>query len=247
MKYPKSITKILENKYVFYIILFLAVTNIIGYAILGNFSAIIIFIAFAYLTSLFNKNKMIILGIPLILTSLLMLGKRMKEGLENNDATNDTEIDSSADKANSKKTIPSAGSNSNIVITGPEQDASNATNPDINSDINPEVEGETPPADGMQNNKKPRIDYASTIEEAYGNLSNILGSDGIKGLTNDTQNLMKQQMQLAEAMKSMTPIVEQAQNMMKGFDFKSLGGLADMAKQFTGAGGKTSNALIQQV
>ena len=82
--------------------------------------------------------------------------------------------------------------------------------------------------------KRNRIDYASTIEESYGNLSQILGSDGIKGLTDDTRKLMKQQMQLAEAMKSMTPIVEQAQNMLQGLDLKNLGGIADLAKQFTG-------------
>ena len=78
-----------------------------------------------------------------------------------------------------------------------------------------------------------RIDYAATIEEAYGDLSKILGSDGIKGLTDDTHRLMKQQMELANAMKSMTPLVQQAQSMLQGIDIKSLGSLAGLAKQFT--------------
>ena len=40
------------------------------------------------------------------------------------------------------------------------------------------------------------IDYASTIEDAYDELNKIIGGDGIQKLTGDTQNLMKQQMQL---------------------------------------------------
>ena len=78
--------------------------------------------------------------------------------------------------------------------------------------------------------KENRIDYASTVEDAYDDLNKILGGDGIKKLTDDTQKLMKQQMQLADAMKSMTPLMEQAQGLLKGFDLKSLSGLAGLSK-----------------
>jgi hypothetical protein len=82
--------------------------------------------------------------------------------------------------------------------------------------------------------KPPRVDYASTVEGAYKDLSNILGSDGIKNLTKDTKHLMDQQVQLAEAMKSMGPLLESAKSMLDGFDMKNLGGFADIAKQITG-------------
>jgi hypothetical protein len=84
----------------------------------------------------------------------------------------------------------------------------------------------------MSNKRRNRIDYASTIEEAYGDLNNILGSDGIQKLTEDTQRLMTQQLQLADAMKSMTPLMENAKTMLQGFDLKNLDGLADLAKNF---------------
>jgi hypothetical protein len=85
----------------------------------------------------------------------------------------------------------------------------------------------------MSNKRRNRIDYASTLEEAYGDLNNILGGEGIKQLTQDTQSLMKQQLQLAEAMKSMSPLLESAKTMMQGFDMKNLTGLADLAKGFS--------------
>ena len=80
--------------------------------------------------------------------------------------------------------------------------------------------------------KRNRIDYASTVEDAYGDLNKILGGDGIKRLTDDTQKLMGQQMQLAEAMKSMTPLLSQAKSLMAGFDTKQFGDITAMAKQF---------------
>ena len=49
---------------------------------------------------------------------------------------------------------------------------------------------------GRRKNGAAKIDYASTIEDAYDDLNKILGSDGIKRLTDDTQGLMKQQMEL---------------------------------------------------
>lgn len=57
-------------------------------------------------------------------------------------------------------------------------------------------------------NGGPNIDYASTVEDAYSELNNILGGDGIKRLTNDTQSLMKQQLELTKAMKDMGPLME---------------------------------------
>jgi len=52
------------------------------------------------------------------------------------------------------------------------------------------------------------IDYASTVEDAYDELNKIIGGDGVKRLTADTQGLMKQQLQLTEAMKGMEPMVD---------------------------------------
>ena len=46
---------------------------------------------------------------------------------------------------------------------------------------------------------------------------------------------MGQQVQLAEAMKSMSPLLEQAKGMLQGFDLKNLDGLASMAKSLGGA------------
>ena len=82
MKIPKSFSKMLENKYVLYFVLFLTLINLLGYMLLGNFNAIIFFILAAFLTANFSKNMIVVLSIPLILTSVFMVGKAVKEGFE---------------------------------------------------------------------------------------------------------------------------------------------------------------------
>ena len=82
MKIPKSFSKMLENKYVLYFVLVLTLINLLGYMMLGNFHAIIFFILAAFLTANFSRNMIVVLCVPLILTSVFMVGKAVKEGFE---------------------------------------------------------------------------------------------------------------------------------------------------------------------
>jgi hypothetical protein len=99
---------------------------------------------------------------------------------------------------------------------------------------------------GRRKNGAAKIDYASTIEDAYDDLNKILGSDGIKRLTDDTQGLMKQQMELAKSMEGMQPLIagikpliEQMNGMMKSMDGKEgLGPIMDIANKLTGGATK---------
>lgn len=100
-------------------------------------------------------------------------------------------------------------------------------NTDLNKSNETGPEGVGEKIGGKKNSAKsehfgPRLDYAATIEQSYQNLDNILGSDSIKQLTNDTQKLMKQQQNLFNTMNQMVPVLEGAQNMLKGFDMESL-------------------------
>jgi hypothetical protein len=108
-------------------------------------------------------------------------------------------------------------------------------------------EGFAPAGVGQSGNKrgalggpaKPsRIDYATTLEDAYDNLDKILGSGGMKSLSADTEKLMKQQKNLFDSMNSMMPLVGKAQDMLKGFDMDKIGKLANMSASFGGSGAK---------
>jgi len=238
----------LENKYVLYFVLFLAVTNVLGYLVLGNINAVIFFILVGFLVGNFSKNMIIVLTIPLVLTSILMVGKRVTEGLENKDEIQDKVAAAKADPDAAKATAAANNPDQAAKLSQLKANAAakkaqiGETLPMTGTSDNdvPSETTTTEPAEAFQsdgtNKKRNRIDYAATVEDAYGDLNKILGGDGIKRLTQDTQQLMNQQMQLADAMKGMTPLLEQAKGMLKGFDFKELGGLANIAKNF-GIGG----------
>jgi hypothetical protein len=74
-----------------------------------------------------------------------------------------------------------------------------------------------------------RIDYATTLENAYSDLDNILESGNIGKLTNDTQKLMTQQQKLFDTMNNMMPMIESAKSMVETLDMSQLGGLTEMA------------------
>ena len=196
----------------------------------------------------FSKNVTIILLVPLFVVNLYVLGNKTKEGMENSKSSDNTESktqDSSQDSSGNtlqetvKKINDKVSTNQGLPITPIEEDSTTNNSNNKQTEESFEV--------GRNKKGKYDIDYASTIEDAYDELNKIIGGDGIKKLTGDTQNLMKQQMQLAEAMKSMGPLVEQMGPLMqsvgpmieqaKGMMGSGSNNIADLAKNFT-AGSK---------
>lgn len=236
MGFGNKAAKLLTNKYLLYFIVFISAINILGYIVLYKLNAVIFFGLVGFITYQFSKNMTVVLLISLLMTNLFMVNSGKREGLEN-------QTDSSADST----TTPSTASSSKKTTTKTNTQSTpiDVNNIGLNSSVTtPLEEDDAPePFENSSSNKKntkngssSRIDYASTLEGAYDNLDKILGSDGIKNLTKDTQNLMAKQQELFQTMQSMTPMLSQAKEMIKGFDMKSLEGLAGLATNFTSSG-----------
>ena len=241
MKIPTALHNLLTNKIVLNIVCVLSALNMIGYLVTNNLTAILFFIVLAILIVQFNKNMIIVLGIPLILVNFFValgMSKRI-EGNENmgdvsKDTTNMSDVSKDGDKQmtqEQKDTIKNVNkkdkvSGQGLPITPIE--------PTEATDEAFEVGRAKRRGAGNQ------IDYAATVEGAYDELNSILGSEGIKRLTDDTQKLMKQQLQLAESMKGMGPMIEglgpmmkQAQDLLGGMgDGKGMSEIMEMAKKF---------------
>jgi hypothetical protein len=249
MKYNfiSKFEKFLSNKTLLNIVVGISFLNIIGFVMFNKTIAIIYFILIGLVTSMFSKNMVIVLLTPLLLVNLFVIGSNKyysREGLENKDDTSNTTTNNVPAPKNVKKTSTStttsstSSTNQGLPITPLEHVQDNVQNTATNES---NVDESFEVGRGKKNSKGYNIDYASTVEDAYDELNKILGSDGIKRLTNDTQNLMKQQLQLAESMKGMqpliagmAPIMQQAQGLLQGMgDNGNLGNLADIAKKFT--------------
>lgn len=246
MKYNfiSKIEKFLSNKTLLNIVVGISFLNIIGFVMFNQTIAIVYFILIGLVTSFFSKNMVIVLLIPLLLVNLFLVGSNQnynREGLKNNDDMNENTTSESANDTpkNVKKTSTTRSSSTNqgLPITPLDNTQENVQNTSNESDVDESFEV----GRGKKNSQGYNIDYASTVEDAYDELNKILGSDGIKRLTNDTQGLMKQQLKLAESMKSMqpliagmAPIMQQAKGLLEGMgDNGNLGNLADIAKKFT--------------
>ena len=81
-----------------------------------------------------------------------------------------------------------------------------------------------------------RIDYASTLEQAYDNLQNMLGPDGINGLSSETKNLVSQQKVLMQNLNDMGPVLKTAKETLDNLsgNMPNFENLQSMMKQFGG-------------
>ena len=177
MKLNKTVQRLLANKMVLNIVIVVAVLNVIGYAMMGNFEAVTFFVLTGLLTTFFSKNMIIVLGIPLIVANLYAMRNNFREGLEDPEVPKDTK---------KKEEVPE------------------------DKESKPKEDFEVARKKGGS-----KIDYAATVEGAYDELNNILGGDGIKKLTADTQGLLEQQAQLTKAMGNIGPMIKTMKPMME--------------------------------
>ena len=241
MKINSQVSKILTNKWVLNIVALLALLNVIGYMVMGNLNNVLFFIVLAVLVRYFSKNMVIVLGVPLLVVNLFSLKGNTYyhiEGMETNSKDHSETIKKINDEQKKSEEPLMPGTDMEAKTDAPKSS-------NVKTDEHFEV--------GRAKNGGSKIDYASTIESAYDELNKVLGSDGIKSLTDDTQKLMKQQMQLAESMHTLGPMVEkmmpmaqQMKGMMEGMNGNGgMSGLMDMAQKMAqglGSATKGNNA-----
>lgn len=226
MKFNKAVNKLLSNQIVLHIVFATAFIMMSCFVLTNSFDKLVYFIVISVFARYFSKNMILVLGIPIILVSFysgtVSLTSKRSEGFKNDDDRDSNQKKKIVRDKTVKKISENMSSNSEPIGAS------------LSSEMNETKKG--------KNKSSYNIDYASTVEDAYDELNKIIGGDGIKKLTGDTQNLMKQQLQLAEAMKGMqpliegiTPIMEQAKSMLGGDGAGgNLAGIADLAKHFTG-------------
>jgi len=189
---------------------------------MGNMTAIILFVLVGLITANFSKNMVLVLAVPLVVTSSYVGGMFIKEGLEN--MSKDDKLKAATtgtnDKTNEDHSVPA------------DTDIDQAKQKLAAKEKKPVVTGEPAGHEKPQKNTKKEsyVDHASTVENAYSDLSKILDGNAIQNLSKDTQKLAAHQKNLAEAMNNMGPIVENARNMLESIDMKKLGSIGDLAK-----------------
>ena len=265
MKLPKVVETMLNDKNVLYIVAFLAIMNFFGYIILRDSYALLIFLSVGFISTYFSKNMTIVLLTTLLLTNFVtVLSKNFvvnKEGFDatattdaaataDDTATADATADATTDAMAAKKPAvkkPVAKKPTAAVMGAGTAKASKK----VAATKTAGTEGMTDlsPASLEDEDDLPvnnRVDYAKTLEKTYDNLENLVGKDGVNGLTSQTNVLMDQQQKLMENMKSMEPLLKTAQSFLDKFESSSMGKMFEkipgMSSMFGGGGAAAAAA-----
>tara|TARA_B100001093_G_scaffold251785_1_gene241114 strand:+ start:570 stop:1325 length:756 start_codon:yes stop_codon:yes gene_type:complete len=250
-----NFNKLLVNKTFLYVVFFLAITNVLGYLFLGDDQAITHFLLIGIITYFFNKNMVVVLLVALLATNFLKVTtisvRKTEEGMENKEdgemeeeEGEDMEISMDMIKDMQKAleegmdTETPSGKKTTPALQEPRRMTKNSRMMEKEEYTNnaPASSKKKKNMEKFQNSTKKGgnyVDQAATLENAYDNLDGILGKDGIKKLTNETQYLLSQQKNLAKTMESMAPLVKNAKEMLSGFDLgslKAMGGINAVSK-----------------
>jgi hypothetical protein len=151
--------------------------------------------------------------------------------------TEDAEEDNKKPKSKPKTTVEGADGQkpANKPDHKPEEHPKEASKKQGMAKLNPASYNGKDGDDSKTSNNGNRIDYASTLEQAYDNIENIIGEDGVRGLTDQTKSLMNQQKDLMNNMKDIEPLLKSAQGFMT--QMAGEGGLSGISKMLQGFSG----------
>ena len=223
---------ILKNKYVLYVLLVLAIINVLGYVGLQDYDSLALFVAVGVLSTYFSKNMAVNLLLAIVVTSLIAVNKRVMEGMKNKE---DDE-----EKPKKKKEGMKEGMKEGNTECKQDSDCTGSGEKCLDSKCKTGFQNNVPPSSPASVDEDDddavgdRIDYAATMEQAYDNLQTMLGDDGIKSITTETKKLVSQQKDLMQTLNSMAPVLNTAKETLSGMDLPSMGEMGNILKKLNG-------------
>lgn len=212
-----KLKSLLKSKLVLYTTFAVALLHVLGYMAVDDDKALLFFIAVGLLTTFFSKNMIVVLVVAIVATNVLFAGNAVREGLTNAKAVEEEDEKKAKASVNAAKKMQE-NSETFTQINIPSSKPADAT------------ESEEDEAIGK------RIDYASTLEQAYDNLQQMLGPDGIKGLSKETQSLVHQQKSLIQNLNDMAPVLKTAKETLDTMSgsMPDFGNIQSLMKNFGG-------------
>ena len=230
---------ILKNKYVLYVLLVLAIINVLGYVALQDYDSLALFVAVGVLSTYFSKNMAVNLLLAIAVTSLIAVNKRVVEGMKNEDDEEEEKPKKKAKKPKKPKKPKKEGMSFSCEEGTSCPDGATCTQQSdcTTSSFQNNVPPSSPASVDEDDDEAvgDRIDYAATMEQAYDNLQSMLGDDGIKSITSETKKLVNQQKDLMKTLNSMAPVLNTAKETLSGMDLPNIGEMGNLLKKLNGS------------
>ena len=223
--------KLLNNKYLLYVILFLSISDLLLFLMAGEFAFAVMFILIGLITSFFSKNMIVILTSAMILTNVLKYGSKIrKEGMENEDMLNNVDLEgyyeqlSNEEKEHFENIVEGKEEKPNDLNSDEEQlfeGLLNIAEKKCGKDTFEGREGATGGRAIPKKTKKPIIPKKPKKSNLVGfkefNTHSMPKREGLNALETKTDGLIESQNQLIENMNKLEPMLQQAESFMQNF------------------------------
>jgi len=212
----------LKSKVVLYSTVVVFLVNIVALMISKKFVSVILFCLTSFAINYYNKNMIVVLLGSLLVADLYVIISALfdkKEGMVDNkrnskdnkhSTVSKNSVDTKVTKSGNSKKCVGANCKKNKTGTGAGQ---STLTPASTEGFEDEDEEDT------------KVDYASTLENAYSNLNKLLNSDAINSMTKDTQRLAKNQEALMGNINKLEPMMQKAGAMLNGLDLSNIDGM----------------------
>lgn len=229
----KSNFKLLNNKYLLYIILFISISDLLLFLMAGDFAFAVIFILIGLITSFFSKNMIVILTSAMILTNVLKYGSNIrKEGMTEENTFKNVDLDGYYEQLSDKEkeqftNIIEGNAEKPDDLTKEESDlfegllevaskTENMTTKEGATGAKNKKGDKNKKKEGGKNKKETMKPKKHTGFKEY-NTSTMPKKEGLSALETQTEGLIESQKELISNMNKLEPMLQQAESFMQNF------------------------------
>ena len=228
-----KVANLLKNKVVLYIMLVLAISNVLGYLTIRDYRSLTMFISVGLLSTYFSKNMIVNLGTAILFTNVFFANNLLEGMTSKDESKEEKKSKKEGMKQKKEKKSKKEGMKHKDDEECPDGKCHDKAKKDGFTQNNVPSSSPAPATESEEDEEiGKRIDYAATLEQAYDNLQNVLGTKGMQGLTEETQKLISQQSSLMKTLTTMSPVLQNAKSTLEKFDIgkmsQSLGGLTKL-------------------
>ena len=194
---------VLTNKYVLYVLLFFAITNVLGYLAMHDYESLTLMVAIGALTHYFSRNMIVILSAAILGAVLLRGPMRSEWAWTEKEGFVKGKKDKEKEETTKVKETMEVEEKAVAILDKKDGDIAEAAN-----------ESEEDEVTGGE-----QTDYASSLEKQFNSLQGIMKSGG-KG------NAMTQD-NLAEQIRQLEPMLKTAEGLMTKLEGSGMLGMVE--------------------
>jgi len=220
-----KIEKILQNKYLLYVLVFLATTQVIGHLMVKDDRSVALFLVFSLFASLFTKNMIVVLGSGILGTNLynvIMASRRSQESMAGRRSVEELKVE-----------IQDDGEGGEISLEIPPKEETTATSEDIVDDDADDAADDFEEdldmvelEEGFEELEKEKTDDSGEdVNSALKNLEESLSKIGMEQIVKKSKNNVKKLENFTNR------ITDKYTNILGAYDFKEAYGSTGGARR----------------